>query len=288
LACRMPPWCSRPRSCAAAIASAFSTATSSVLASRRSVSKDRVAARNRLTKACGASLLSVEEDLEHLRVVYSRSHANARAKLRRRWSQIHARTSATKSARPRSVMTVGRPPGSRSAAARRALGDNVLSAPRKRECTVVCRVLSHLAPPCIVAPAAWLLSPPVLPTPAVPCFLPPHLPSSPRAQTPPTSCSHHVLHACHRSLALLRRCQPLERLAGLCLGAHAGAVPSQPPRPPGGLLHLFATLSRLLARHTSPCTRPGPNSPPSHLARPRHAPRSASAPSSGPLFESPA
>ena len=92
-----------------------------------------------------------------------------------RWSQIHARTSATKSARPRSVMTVGRPPGSRSAAARRALGDNVLSAPRKRECTVVCRVLSHLAPPCIVAPAAGLLSPPVLPTPAVPCFLPPHL-----------------------------------------------------------------------------------------------------------------
>ena len=71
-----------------------------------------------------------------------------------RWSQIHARTSATKSARPRSVMTVGRPPGSRSAAARRALGDNVLSAPRKRECTVVCRLLSHLAPPCIVAPAA--------------------------------------------------------------------------------------------------------------------------------------
>ena len=47
-------------------------------------------------------------------------------------------------------MTVGRPPGSRSAAACRALGDNVLSAPRKRECTVVCRLLSHLAPPCIV------------------------------------------------------------------------------------------------------------------------------------------
>ena len=182
--------------------------------------KDRVAARNRLTKACGASLLSVEEDLEHLRVVYSRSHANARAKLRRRWSQIHARTSATKSARPRSVMTVGRPPGSRSAAACRALGDNVLSAPRKRECTVVCRVLSHLAPPCIVAPAAWLLSPPVLPTPAVPCFLPPHLPLFPSC----ADAAHLVLPSRAPRVSSFARPAP----APPTLGAPGGAVPRRP------------------------------------------------------------
>ena len=45
---------------------------------------------------------------------------------------------------------MGRPPGSRSAAACRALGDNVLSAPRKRERTAVCVCEFGLsrAPPC--------------------------------------------------------------------------------------------------------------------------------------------
>ena len=38
---------------------------------------------------------------------------------------------------------MGREPGSRSAAACLALGDNILSVPRKREGTVVRRLLSH-------------------------------------------------------------------------------------------------------------------------------------------------
>ena len=203
-------------------------------------------------------------------------------------------------------MTVGRPPGSRSAAARRALGDNVLSAPRKRECTVVCRVLSHLAPPCIVAPAAWLLSPPVLPTPAVPCFLPPHLPSSPRAQTPPTSCSHHVLHACHRSLALLsgaanpwsawRGCASAPMLAPSPLNPLAlRAASSTSLQPCRGSLPATPPHAPVPAPILLPPTWPAPAMHPGRLRRRLQAPSSRAQPkpkppppSSAPLFESPA
>jgi hypothetical protein len=61
----------------------------------------------------------------------------------RRVSCNPLKTSSTNSARPRSVS--GAQPCSRSVAACLALGDNVLSVPRKRERTVVCRLLSHSA-----------------------------------------------------------------------------------------------------------------------------------------------
>jgi len=88
-----------------------------------------------------------------------------------------------------------------------------------------------------------------------PASCPPTLSLSPRAQTPPTSCSLHVLRACHCLLALLRRCQPLDHLAGLCPGTCVGTVPSHPPCPQGGLLYLRASSVWLRPRHASPCTR---------------------------------
>ena len=134
-----------------------------------------------------------------------------------RWSQIHARTSSTDSARPRSVSTMGRPPGKGSAAACRALGDNVLSSPRKRERAVVRLLLSHFAPPCIVAPVAAALAT----CPAHSCR---PLPSA----LPPSPCPH-VLR--RRPLRAPSTCSALVIVCSPCSGAAnpwatcGGAVP---------------------------------------------------------------
>ena len=74
-----------------------------------------------------------------------------------------------------------------------------------------------------------LLPPPALPLPSSPASCHPTLPSPPRAQTPPTSCSHHALHARHPSLALLRRCHPLAHTWRGCALAPALAQPSLIP-----------------------------------------------------------
>ena len=108
----------------------------------------------------------------------------------------------------------------------------------------VCRCCSrHLSCP--------LLSPPA--------FCPPTLSLSPRAQTPPTSCSLHVLRACHRLLALLRRCQSLGHLWRGC--ALAPVLAPSPPTP----------LALRVASSTSVHPLCG-----SVLATPLHAPASSS------------
>ena len=190
-----------------------------------------------------------------------------------RWSQIHARTSSTDSARPRSVSTMGRPPGSRSAAACRALGDNVLTAPRKRERAVVRRLRTHLAPTCSVVPAVAAAAATCPATPVVPCFLPSHPPLSPSC----ADAAHLVLPSrAPRTSSVSRPAPALPSLgphvAGLCPGACTGSALSHPSRPPGGFSYLLATVSYLLIRHTSPCTRaaPGLLHP---ISPPRHAPR---------------
>ena len=188
---------------------------------------------------------------------------------------------------PRSVSTMGRPPGSRSAAACLALGDNVLLAPRKRNRAPACLLLLHLASLRTALPAAAAAAiPPAIP--ASPCILPSH----PLLSAPCSDAALLVLSPrAPRSSPASRPAPTLPALglpvAGLCAGASVGSLLPRPPCLPGGLLYLSAPLSCLLARPTPPCTLAAPILLPPTLP-PRHAPRSCLAPSSRPLSESPA
>ena len=140
------------------------------------------------------------------------------------------------------------------------------------------------APQCLLL----LPPPPVLPSPPSPAPCPPTPSFSPRAQTPPTSCSHHVLHARHLSLAPLRRCHRLDHLWRGCALAPALA--------PSSLAPLACRAASSTSSHPCRGSLPVPPLhapvPPHSSALPpprlRHAPRSCSALSSGPPSESPA
>ena len=151
-------------------------------------------------------------------------------------------TSSTDRAPTALCFEMGRPPGSRSAAACLALGDNVLLAPRARNRASVRLLLLHPAPPCTALPAAAAAAIPP-PSPPSPASSPPTLSCPPRAQTPSSSCSSHVRRARHPPPTPPRRCHPLgypwrdlwrEPSPGDCVGS----LSPRPPRRPGGLLHL--------------------------------------------------
>ena len=115
------------------------------------------------------------------------------------------------------------PNGNRSAAACRALGDNVLSTPRKRERTVVCRLLSHLAPPCIVCQPLDHLAGAV---PRLPCWRRPLSTPSPSGRPPPPLCNlvappfppHLSMHPSRPQFSSL----PLTARGARPLACHAG------------------------------------------------------------------
>jgi hypothetical protein len=159
---------------------------------------------------------------------------------------------------------MGRPPGSRSAAACRALGDNVLSAPRnarKRGRTVVCRLSSHSASPRNVAHLLLLLSSSVLHTPGAPRPLSLHLflvlPCSDAAPLVLLARLPRLSTVARPTPALLTACCALWRG---CASASARRCPSQSPsdleaasstsvRPP----RPFVLASPLHAPFSSPC-----------------------------------
>ena len=194
------------------------------------------------------------------------------------------------SIQPRRAPQMGRPPGSRSAAACRALGDNVLSAPRnarKRGRTVVCRLSSHSASPRNVAHLLLLLSSSVLHTPGAPRPLSLHLflvlPCSDAAPLVLLARLPRLSTVARPTPALLTACCALWRG---CASASARRCPSQSPSD----LEAASSTSVRTPRPfvlASPLHAPSraPAIPRLHGTVTRHAPRSSSAPSTSPALE---